>query len=374
MHWSQQGFEWAPHPVKRILFGPSSVSNLASMVSPDQHVLVVTSKSVAATPFFETVVDYCGRAAIFQVYKGVHAHSPIEDVNDCAVLAREVGADLLISVGGGSSIDTAKGVVRSYLEAGDAPPSHVAIPTTLSGAEFSKDLGLTVGKSKTVFSDLRFIPNTVIMDPEASATAPLDLILPSGMNAMAHCIEGIASIKGNPIAEGLYLHSIRLLSTALLRIKQDPQSLVERSRAQAGAILAVTTGAYSPPKGIEHALAHTVGGFFRVPHALAHSIMIAPCMRFNAPLAHEAHASIAEALGVPGVSALDTHDAAKAASDAVVDLLRALGIPTRLRDVQVRREMLLEGAQVATHDPYYKTNLTPLIGYQDVFRILEDAW
>jgi alcohol dehydrogenase class IV len=336
--------------------------------------MLVTSKSVGATAFFEKVRSRCARAGRLQVFARVRPHSPIEDVEECTSIARTIEANLLVSVGGGSSIDTTKGVVRDFLDRGAGPPFHVALPTTLSGAEFSKDLGLSVGKGKTVFSDVRFIPNVVIMDPEAALTAPVDLILPSGMNSIARCVEGIASIRGNAVAEGLYLHAIRLLSSALKGIKQDPRAPVERSRAQAGAMLAIVSGDVAPPKGIEFALAHVVGGFFKVPHALAHSILIAPCMRFNAPLAYEWHAMIAEALGVPGVDSISPREAARSASDAVVDLLKELGIPTRLRDVGVKKEMLPEGAVMALHDPYYSTNLIPLNGEQDVLRILEDAW
>jgi maleylacetate reductase len=229
----------------------------------------------------------------------------------------------------------------------------VAIPTTLSGAEFTYAAGITHGPVKRIYGPDLYC-ETVLLDPEASAVTPSSLFLPSGLNAIAHCVEGIQSVSGNAVAEAMMLHAVRLLSESLRAVRRNPGDLEARGRALAGACLA-SVGLYKVSVGLEHALAHAVGGKYKAPHATVHAILIAPVMRFNHPAVVAAQAAIAEALGVPrdgGEPAV----VARRGIDAITALLVELGIPTGLRALGVTEDGLHDLAEAAAHDPCFETN------------------
>jgi maleylacetate reductase len=371
--WLSNGFTWIPHPVRKVTFGEGKIAELSEIVDQKSRVVVVTSPSVVRSGLVERVEEQLGGADSVEIYAGVRPHSPIETVQELRELAARIGATHFISVGGGSSIDTTKGLVLDFLDRDDKP-FHVAIPTTLSGGEYGKDVGLTDGNKKKIFSDVRVVPDLVILDPTAAVTAPLSLFMPSGMNAFAHCVEGLASVKGNAIGDALFLHSSRLLYSALFELAERPDDLVQRGRAQAGALMAACIGLGGIPKGIEHALAHVVGGRWKVPHAIAHSIMIAPCMRYNADTVGWAHAMIGETIGVPGAAKLDPVEASLATAEAIDQLLLRLGIPRRLSEVGVPRDDLANAAVDAFDDLYLHSNPKKITETSDVLGILEDAW
>jgi alcohol dehydrogenase class IV len=371
--WLEKGFSWIPHPVKKVSFGLGKIGELAEIVKQDSRVVLVTSPSVVRSGLVDKAKNHLKSVAALETYEGVKPHSPMATVEDVRQLVKKIGATHVISIGGGSSIDTTKGVILDYLDSGNKP-FHVAIPTTLSGGEYGKDVGLTDGNKKKIFSDVRVVPDLVILDPEAAVTAPLSIFMPSGMNAFAHCVEGLASVKGSAIGDALFLHSARLLFSSLFELAERPDDLVQRGRAQAGALMAACIGLGGIPKGIEHALAHVVGGRWKVPHAIAHAIMIAPCMRFNADTVGWAHQMIGETIGVPGIQKMAPQEASLAAADAVDGLLKRMKIPRRLSEVGVPRDDLENGAVDAFDDLYLHSNPKKITEASEVLGILEDAW
>jgi len=370
--WLANGFTWIPHPVRKVTFGEGKIAELAEIIDGQSRVVLITSPSVVRSGLVERVKDQLKAVAALEIYEGVKPHSPLSTVEDVRQIAKKIGATHMISVGGGSSIDTTKGVILDYLDKGDKP-FHIAIPTTLSGGEYGKDVGLTDGNKKKIFSDVRVVPDLVILDPVAALTSPLSLFMPSGMNAFAHCVEGLASVKGNAIGDALFLHSARLLYSSLFLLAENPDDLVQRGRAQAGALMAACIGLGGIPKGIEHALAHVVGGRWKVPHAIAHSIMIAPCMRYNADTVGWAHAMIGETIGLD-VAKLPPAEASLVTADAVDGLLARMKIPRRLSEVGVPRDDLPNAAVDAFDDLYLHSNPKKITETADVLGILEDAW
>lgn len=371
--WLGNGFTWIPHPVRKVTFGVGKIGELGELVDQNSRVALVTSPSVVRSGLVDRVRDQITSVDTIEVYSGVRPHSPIHTVEDVRKIARDINVTHMISVGGGSSIDTTKGVMLDYLDR-DEKPFHIAIPTTLSGGEYGKDVGLTDGNKKKIFSDVRVVPDLVILDPTAAVTAPLSIFTPSGMNAFAHCVEGLASVKGNAIGDALFLHSARLLYSSLFELAERPDDLVQRGRAQAGALTAACIGLGGIPKGIEHALAHVVGGRWKVPHTIAHSIMIAPCMRYNADTVGWAHAMIGQTIGVPGVEKLAHNEASLATAEAVDNLLLRLKIPRRLAEVGVPHDDLPNAAADAFDDLYLHSNPKKITETSDVLGILEDAW
>src|SRR5690606_33526157 len=139
-------------------------------------------------------------------------HSPIEQVEAALSALGKARARAVLSLGGGSSIDTAKGVVWYLGPTLEYPPIvHIAVPSTFSGAEFTTDAGITIDGSKRVHRHHRLVPRLVVLDPTVPATAPVSLLRASLVNALAHCLEGCVSTGGSPMSDAFFLHAIRLI-------------------------------------------------------------------------------------------------------------------------------------------------------------------
>jgi alcohol dehydrogenase len=368
--WTKSGFDHRPHPLTRLIYGSGRLAEVGRLVGElgGTRALVVTSPSVRRTGLVDRVVGHLGRlpAALFE---DVRPHSPIEVVEAAREATTRAGADVVVSVGGGSAVDTAKGVVHLVRERTGRRLPHVAIPTTLSGAEFTYAAGITHGPTKRIYGPDLFC-EVVLLDPEAAAVTPCSLFLPSGLNAVAHCVEGIQSVDGSAVAEAMMLHAIRLLSESLRAVQRAPGDLEARGRAQAGAALA-SLGIWGVSVGLEHALAHAVGGKYKAPHATVHAILIAPAMRFNHPAVVPAQAAIAEALGVPRDG--DDAGVARRGIERITALLVDLGIPTGLRALGVAEDGLADLAEAAWHDPCFATNPRPVSSREEVVEVLRSA-
>jgi alcohol dehydrogenase class IV len=368
--WTRSGFDHRPHPLTRLIYGSGRLAEVGRFAEElgGTRALVVTSPSVRRTGLVDRVAGHLGQL-LATVFDDVRPHSPIEVVEAARQTAEASGADVVVSVGGGSAVDTAKGVVHLVRELTGRRLPHVAIPTTLSGAEFTYAAGITHGRTKRIYGPDLFC-EVVLLDPEAAAVTPGSLFLPSGLNAVAHCVEGIQSVDGSAVAEAMMLHAIRLLSESLRAVQRDPGDLEARGRAQAGAALA-SLGIWGVSVGLEHALAHAVGGKYKAPHATVHAILIAPVMRFNHPVVVPAQAAIAEALGVSRKG--DEAVVARRGIERIASLLIDLGIPTGLRALGVTEDGLADLADAACHDPCFATNPRPVSSREDVMEVLRSA-
>src|SRR5581483_8320305 len=266
-------YDYTPSPIGRTVAGAERLLEVGPLVEElgRRRALVVTSPAlVAEGRLLERLERSLGKR-LAGVFAETRPHSPIEVVRAALALAREVRADCLVSLGGGSSIDTAKGIVwyaeTEAPELGPQPLAHVAIPSTLSGAEYTVDAGITIGVTKRVHAHPKIVPAIVVLDPAVAASAPPELFLASGLNALAHCLEGTVSINRSPMTDASYLHAIRLLSEALPDVQAGDAAA--RGTAQAAAALAAIP---SREMGLAHALVHAVGGRFRTPHAATHAI------------------------------------------------------------------------------------------------------
>jgi alcohol dehydrogenase len=280
-----------------------------------------------------------------------------------------VGADAVVSVGGGSAIDTAKGVVHFRLEESGTRLAHVAVPTTLSGGEYTGAAGITHGPIKRLYRGPHMPASLVLLDPEAAAITPLSLLLPSGLNALHHCVEGVCSIRPNGMSDAMFLHAVRLLAAALPRLKERPADLAARGLAMVGAALAALA-IPGVPMGMGHALAHAIGGRYKTPHATTHAILIAPVMQFNHDAVTLAQASIAGGLGVSDHG--DPARAARAGIERVRSLLVDLGIPTGFSALGVPGNEVEEVARAAMDDPCFPTN-PKAASLDDVVRVIRSA-
>ncbi len=385
-------FEFSNPRVERIVFGRGIIRNVGGEVSRlgASRAWVVTSPSVGRTPLLDQVRAGLGSRCV-EIFEEVQPHSPTEVIAEAAKGVEKARADVLISLGGGSSIDTAKGIAALLAEGGplprfgvrftppdrkEVPPlvapklPHIAIPTTLSGGEYSYSAGITEGGRKYIVADPKLAPRTVLLDPEAARTVPPKLLAASGMNALAHCVEAVYSTHTQPITQALCLAGITRLSRYLPRAVAQPEDLDALGEVQVGACLA-GMGVYSAWTGIHHAIVHVIGGRFKVPHASIHALVLPYAMRWNLDGTAKAHAEIGRAMGIKAAS---DQEAAAAAPEAVMEMNRKMGLPLRLRDLGVPRDGLKLLAEDALGDYSVYTNPKPIHSAGQVLEVLEMAW
>ncbi len=326
------------------------------------------------------------------LYSGVAPHSPIATLDAAVALARETAADALVSVGGGSTHDTTKGVATLLAEGGRIhdweahfePPDKISYPefstdrlpiitvtTTMGAAELSRGAGFAdrdLGR-KILVADPNTIPGYIIIDGKALATTPLNILTATAMGQLRIAIETIYSTNHNPISDGMALHSIRLLAEHLPHCHElDVERLLMIKTAASMASLANVGGL-----GLNTATAHHVGGIFDVPHGEANAIMLPHTMRYNAEACADRLALIADAMGID-ISAMTDDEAAHAAADGVESLRRSLGLPDRLRDVGVPEEGLELIASATLHDRALATNPRPVTDAGPIMTVLRNSW
>jgi maleylacetate reductase len=326
-----QAFIYTSAPV-RVVFGSAMVHELRSEVERLhlQRVLVLSTPGQRALGVM--AVDLLDTLSV-----GLHAyavmHVPREVADAAVVAARELQADGLVAIGGGSTVGLAKAVA---LELG---LPIIAIPTTYSGSEMTAIWGLTEAGVKRTGRDERVRPRTVIYDPELTLALPATIAAPSGMNALAHCIEALYAPDGNPITALMAEEGIRALATSLPEVVRDPTDRAARSGALYGAWLAgAALGAAN--MGLHHKLCHTLGGSFNLPHAEVHTVILPHAAAYNATAAPEAFARAARALGQPDVPG------------ALFDLAQRIGAPTALSAIGMAEVDLDLAADLATRNPY----------------------
>ena len=321
----------------------------------------------------------------------IGAHTPRTDVVAAANAAREAGADLIVTLGGGSVTDAAKMVAlclgngvteaaqldnyRAQIAAdGTArrpevePPGlrSITIPTTLSAGEYTASAGCTdtARHVKESYGHPLMMPRTVILDPDVSVHTPEWLFLSTGIRAVDHAVEDICSVNGQPIAEGASYHALRLLGNGLPAVKADPTNLEARLDCQIGAWMSMVGSQTGVSKGASHGIGHVLGGTAGVPHGYTSCVMLPHVLRFNHPVNAGKQARVSEALGRPEVPA----------ADAVAELIAGLGLPTRLRDVGVAPEQLDQIAEGSMHDRWVHTNPRKIDGSAVIRTLLDAAW
>jgi maleylacetate reductase len=321
----------------------------------------------------------------------IGAHTPRTDVVAAANAARAAGADLLATVGGGSVTDAAKMVGLclgndvgrpGQLDAFRAetrpdgtthrppvkPPSvrSIAVPVTLSAGEFTAFAGCTdtAREVKESYAHPLMMPRTVILDPAIAAHTPLWLFLSTGIRAVDHAVEDICSVNSQPFSDATSLHALRLLGRGLRAAKTDPAALDARLDCLLGAWLSIVGSQNNVQKGASHGIGHVLGGTAGVPHGYTSCVMLPHVLRYNAAVNADRQQWVSEALGDPGTPA----------ADVVAALIAELGLPGRLRDVGVERDMLDRIAEGSMHDRWIHTNPRRIEGPATVRMLLDAAW
>jgi len=240
------------------------------------------------------------------------------------------------------------------------------ISTTLSAGEFSALAGCTdtVRGMKENFLHAKASPRSVILDPALTLHTPEWLWLSTGIRALDHAVEDLCSINPQPISEATSFQALRLLGRGLRAVKKDPSDLEARLDCQLGAWMSIIGSSAGVQKGASHGIGHILGGTAGVPHGYTSCVMLPHVLRFNQSINGLQQKLVSEALGEPH----------KPACDVVSELVAQLGLPSTLREVGVKAEMLDLIAQNSMHDRLIHSNPRKIHGPADVRRILEAAW
>lgn len=302
-------------------------------------------------------------------------HVPRASVIEATKFLRDSTADLVFTIGGGTPIDTMKVSLqclaanvtsadeidrvmvftkpdgtRIMPDIPTPPLRQIAVPTTLSGAEFSDLAGCVNTETKIKHMHTgRFIgPMNVVLDPRITLHTPDNLWLSTGVRALDHAVETICSSAPEPMADGCALHAIRLLGKSLRRNVEAADDLQARLDSQIAVWLACM-GLNRVPYGASHGTGHQLGAVAGVPHGLTSCVMLPHVMRYNEPATAEKQAWIADALCFDG-----------SAADAIAHLIADLGQPTRLRDVGVREDQLDQIAEGSMQNNWVQANPVPV--------------
>jgi maleylacetate reductase len=335
----------------RVVFGAGALDAL-----PDEVARLGAQRALlVSTPGHRHLAEDAARrlgAQAVGIWDQAMMHAPIENANAGRAQARRLAADACVALGGGTPIGLAKAIALEL----NLP--IVAVPTTYAGSEMTPVLGITEGGIKRTRRDLRMLPKTVIYDPELTLSLPAAVAAPSGMNAIAHCVEALYARDGNPITSLIAEEGIRALARSLPVVVRAPERLDARSQALYGAWLAGTALA-AVGMALHHKLCHTLGGSFDLPHAEVHAIVLPHATAYNRAGAPDAMARIARALG------------AADAAQGLYDLAAALGAKVRLAELGMREDDLDRAADLAALSPY--PNPSP-ISRAGIRALLDDAF
>lgn len=321
---------------------------------------------------------------------GILPHAPRGDVLTAANRAREVDADLVVTVGGGSVTDAGKillvclkhnvttveqfdnfrtrvdeqgNVITPIFDGPDV--QAICVPTTLSGGEFNPLSGATDEKikQKQAYTQREMVPVCVVLDPSITVHTPEWLWLSTGVRSVDHATETLASFLSNDFCDGIADSALRLLAEGLPIVKADPTNLDARLKCQIGAWQSMIPIIGGVPMGASHAIGHVLGGTCDVPHGHTSCVMSPYVQAFNLSVNAERQKRISACLG----------DAGRPASELLDALIRGLGMPRSLREVGVREDQLQLISDYTLEDIWGRTNPRTISTAADVMEILRTA-
>ncbi len=375
----------------KLVYGNGCLAQLKSElgeISIRRPILVAGRRTAASMVYRNTITALSGLD--LAEYIGMPEHSPIGEVERLRDLARSHGADGFIAVGGGSASDACKAAALWLAEDRDlescatrfSPPSEifvphldkpklpiVAIPTTLSAAEVTPGGSVcTQDGRKLILVDFKLASQLIVIDPAAVTDVPAHIFLASGMNGLAHCIEGLYSKVQTPVTTALALHAIGLFMEALPAVASDPSSADARGKALMAAHLS-GLALLNARTCIHHATCHALGAVAGISHGDANSILLPHAMVFNSvsPIAASAMAACAIQLGASVASA-------QASIDRVRWLQERIGVRRRLRDTGMLRELIPEVAAKVMGEKGLYFNPRTVSSAEQVQEMLYAAW
>jgi alcohol dehydrogenase class IV len=360
-----------------------------------KQAFLITTPSIARSPLLLRVKETIGEWLVGEFTESCE-HTPRSIVLRAARRVEEakpIGA--LISFGGSSVIDLTKGVALVLAEgekldnyrvhfdpsSGVRVPDllnptimHIALPTTLSGSEFTNVVGVTDESrgQKDLFMDAKLTPRLVFLDPDLTIFTPPLLWAGTGMKVVADCLEELCSPRANPLTDALALGGLKTLYQNLSTTISDPGRKDARLHCQFASFMAIPN-IINTGLGIVSSLRHQIGAAFGVPHGVASTIILPHALRWNLPFVVETLSDVASALGIAD-DKMEKETSALRLVEAVEGLIKSLCLPVRLRDVGVIKEAIPNIAEHAAKDFFVTSNPRPVNSAYDLMEVLSAAW
>lgn len=346
--------------------GAGAISNIADEVKGRgfKKVFVCSDPDLIKFNVTKKVTDVLDNAGIpYEIYSQIKANPTVENVQTGVEAFKKSGADCIVAIGGGSSMDTAKaiGIIITNPEFSDvvslegvAPTKNkcvpiIAVPTTAgTAAEVTINYVITdaAKNRKMVCVDVHDIPVVAVVDPDMMSSMPKGLTAATGMDALTHAIEGYITKGAWALSDMFHIKAIEIISKNLRgAVANTPEGREGMALGQYVAGM----GFSNVGLGIVHSMAHPLGALYDTPHGVANAIILPTVMEYNAPETGEKYRDIAKAMGVEGVDAMALDEARKAAVDAVKQLSKDVGIPEDLKGI-VKEEDIPFLAQSAYDD------------------------
>ncbi|MEE2875662.1 MAG: iron-containing alcohol dehydrogenase [Chloroflexota bacterium] len=361
----------------------------ANLLDSERIFLLVSSTLLNTTDEIDKVKEVLGDRIVY-VHDGIPPHAPRSSVLAAAAKARASGADLIVTIGGGSVTDAGKIIPlilkHDLTDHDDLEPFHVYVneagetikpefespdlrviccPTTLSGGEFNPLAGATDEKigHKQGFEHPMMAPVAVILDPELTRHTPAWLWTSTGVRSVDHALETLGSLSSDHFSDGIAESALKLLSGALPAVHKTPNDMDARLRCQIGAWQSMIPIIGGVPMGASHAIGHILGGTCEVPHGYCSCVMAPAVLDYNSDVNADRQRRISECFGRPQ----------EAASKVLDEFISALGMPRSLSEVGVREDQLDHIAEYTMLDFWARTNPKKIGSSSDVRKILDLA-
>jgi len=374
-----------------ILFEAGASRKIAELVEQygASRIMLVTDKGVRAAGLTGDAEAALSAARIsVTIFDGVVADPPSQVIESAAALCRDQKIELVLSVGGGSALDTAKLVAYLAkspdrlddiygvgLAKGQRLPL-ILVPTTAgTGSEVTPIAIVTTPTSekKGVVSP-RLIPDWAVLDPELTLGLPSHVTAATGIDAMVHAIEAYTSkVKKNPMSDQLARQALALLSANIRRVFKDGRDLEARSQMLFGSMLAGMAFANAPVAAV-HALAYPIGAIFHVPHGLSNALVLPHVLEFNLPAAEALYAELAGIIIRPGLQATSSRDRARAFIDEMISIGQDCAVPASLSVVGITRDDLKKLSEDAMKQTRLLVNNPRQLTLEDAYAIYSAAY
>lgn len=376
---------------QEVIFGAGSLKQLGEAIERFGYrkFMLCTNHSMRVAGHVDSVEAILGER-LAAVFDQIHPHVQDVQVNEILAIAIEKNADALIGLGGGSPIGMAKAVSgmleQKRMDHSKTPAASIeqpvfpvfAIPTTYAGSEMTPVYGITHTDEnpprKVTVNNPKSVPRLVIYDPELTVDLPPEMTASTGINALAHCIEALYSIKRNPHSTSAAVSGVRHILNSLFRCYQDGNDVEARTEMLVGSHLAGLSLA-SVTMSLHHGLCHVLGGSANVPHGIANSIILPHAIRFNADAVAPQLLPAAEAMGIStnGSSPLVVIEAM---IRKISELVRQMKLPGRLRDAgaDLQESDLPRLAQLGFQNRTVQNNPKGITEVSQIEKLLREAW
>ena len=369
-------------PLDRVIWDTPSadaILNEINRLSVNRVFIVASSTLSKKTDEIDKVINALGKKFV-GLFDNCIAHSPLENVIECAKKVQKTSPDIIITIGGGTPIDTVKVVQLCYSLGITSPDDlkkiankhqkikskirQIAIPTTLSGGEYSIIGGAmdTKIQLKERYTGDDLCPQVVILDPTITLHTPDWLWLSTAIRSVDHAVEGLCSNSTNPLMPPMALNSLQLFGNSLRNTHKNRDDIVSRSLSQK-AVWMIAKNLGNTPMGASHGIGYLLGSIGSVPHGYTSCVMLPAVLKWNESYNQDKQKWIANALGRPKLSA----------SEAVGELISDLGLPTTLGEVGIKESQWEKIAEYGLKHPTVQSNPKPINKKDDIIQILKLA-